>query len=126
MSLLSSPMDWEPTHRGDLKQAWQPPMSGRFGVVAHERDHPDWVPSMPGAFVDTPPRRNEVGLRSGVGFYPRSRKRTAEGAQFEDQPQYVEESTDVPGIQPVSFLYFPQFAQRANFSFRFLTATTRR
>lgn len=118
MSYNTSPMDWEPTHRGGYKPAWQPPMPCRFVVVANERDHPDWVPQMPGAFVDTPPRRNEVGLRSGVGFGPRSRKRTAEGAQLEDQPQYVEESADVPGIQPVPFLCFPQFAQRANFSFR--------
>ncbi|OBT79026.1 hypothetical protein VF21_02388 [Pseudogymnoascus sp. 05NY08] len=101
MALLSSPMDWEPTHRGDLKPTWQPPMSGWFGVVANERSHPDWVPPMPGAFVDTPPRRNEVGLRCGGGFNSPSRKRTAEGAQFEDQPQYGGESAGVPGIQPI-------------------------
>ena len=95
MAYLSSPMDWEPTHH---KPAWQPPMSGRLVVVANDRDNPDRMPPMPGAFVDTPPRRSEVGLRS--------RKRTAESAQFEDQPQYFEESADVPGIQPVPFLCF--------------------
>ncbi|KFZ12495.1 hypothetical protein V501_04207 [Pseudogymnoascus sp. VKM F-4519 (FW-2642)] len=95
MALLSSPMDWEPTHRGDYTPAWQPPMSGRRVVVAHERDHPSWVPPMPGAFVDTPPRRNEVGLRCGGGFHSPSRKRTVEGAQFEDHPQYVGESADI-------------------------------
>lgn len=76
-------------------------MPGQFGVVANERDHPDWVPPMPRAFVDTPPRRNEVGLRCGGVFHSPSRKRTAEDAQFEDHPQYVEESAGVPGIQPV-------------------------
>lgn len=100
MAHLSSPMDWEPT--------WQPPLPGRF--ITHERDQLDCVPDMPGAFVDTPPRRDEAGLGS-VGFQPRNRKRTAGCAQFGDQPQYVEESAGVFGTQPVPFLCFPQFAQ---------------
>lgn len=117
MVLLSSPMDWEPTHRDDYTPAWQPPMSGRCVVVAHERDHPDWVPPMPGAFVDKPPRRNEVGLRCGGGFHSPSRKRTAEGAQFEDHPQYAGESADVPGIQPVPPFLCSSFILRNELTF---------
>jgi hypothetical protein len=116
MAQFSSPMDWEPTHRVDYKPAWQPPLSGRFVVVANERDRSEWRPQMPGAFVDTPPRRNEVGLQ------PRSRKRTAESAQFEDQPRYDDEPASA---QPVPFLCFSQFAQQANFSFRLLRTTRR-
>lgn len=117
MAQFSSPMDWEPTHRVEYKPAWQPPLPGRSAVVASDRT--DWKPQMPGAFVDTPPRRNEVGLQH------RSRKRTAESAQFEDQPRYDGESADVPGIQPVPFLCFLQLAQQANLSFRLLRTTRR-